>query len=102
MGRRRNLSPCATPGCPDLTANTHCPAHTRTADKARGTRQARGYGATHDRLRQRWAPHVAAGSVRCARCGKPITPGTPWDLDHTDDRRTYRGPSHAHCNRGAR
>ena len=68
-----------------------------------GTRL-RGYGYHHQQLRKRWAKVVEAGDAICARCGKWIEPGTPWDLDHADDdplRRKYLGPSHAKCNRGA-
>src|SRR5262245_43062993 len=68
----------------------------------RGTRQERGYGVAHQRLRAQWAPLVAAGRVSCARCGKLIEPGAAWDLGHDDhDRRKYRGPEHQSCNRGA-
>ena len=35
----------------------------------------------------------------CARCGRPIVPGTDWDLDHGPDRLSYLGPSHRRCNR---
>lgn len=65
----------------------------------RPTTTARGYGAEHRKLRAGWARKVAAGSVLCARCGKLIFPGAEWDLDHTDDRSDYLGPSHAACNR---
>jgi hypothetical protein len=57
------------------------------------------YGRHHKALRKRLEPKVAAGMVRCARCGRPIIPGTPWDLDHSDDRLGYRGASHAAYNR---
>lgn len=57
------------------------------------------YGNTHKRLRERWAKQVERGQVCCARCGRLIVPGTPWDLDHTQDRGGYLGPSHARCNR---
>jgi hypothetical protein len=62
----------------------------------------RGYGQHHQTLRAQIAPQVAAGVVNCARCGKPIRPGEPWDLDHTDDRTSYLGPSHRRCNRQPR
>jgi hypothetical protein len=43
----------------------------------------RGYGGRHQGLRKRWAPRVARGLVPCARCGLPMEPGEPWDLDHS-------------------
>lgn len=94
------LKVCAERGCPELTDTTRCPAHTKAKDKARGTRQQRGYDAAHDRLRARWAPKVATGQVNCARCHKRIGALDEWHLDHTDDRAGYLGPSHASCNTG--
>jgi len=91
---------CAEAGCPELTKGTRCPTHTRTRDKARGTRQERGYDAAHVRLRASWARKVATGQVDCARCHKRISPLEPWHLDHTDDRSGYLGPSHEACNVG--
>jgi hypothetical protein len=62
---------------------------------------ARGYGATHKRLRRQWARIVNAGGVECARCGRLIFPGELWDLGHSDDRTAYTGPEHQICNRSA-
>jgi hypothetical protein len=59
----------------------------------------RGYGSSHKKLRKRWAMKIAGGGVPCSRCGGLIGPGELWDLDHSDDRRSYRGPSHRACNR---
>ena len=51
-------------------------------------------------MRRMWAPRVAAGVVACARCGRLIPAGEPWDLGHDDfDRRVYTGPEHRRCNR---
>lgn len=95
---------CAEPLCPELVPqgvrDGRCVTHQRTKDKARGTRQQRGYDAAHDRLRARWARKVATGQVNCARCGKRIGVLDDWDLDHTDDRAGYLGPSCRACNRG--
>lgn len=63
------------------------------------------YGSSsgHAAARAAIAPTVDAGGVPCVRCGLPIRPGEPWDLDHGDDPRPghYAGPAHASCNRGA-
>jgi hypothetical protein len=61
-----------------------------------------GYGWDHQQKRAAIAPRVNAGLVNCWRCGRPITPGTPWHLGHDDhDRTIYRGPEHQHCNTSA-
>lgn len=62
---------------------------------------ARGYGSAHQRTRERYRPLVESGQALCARCGEPIAPGALWELDHSDDRAEYIGPSHRTCNRRA-
>ena len=67
-----------------------------------GNTTARGYGTAHQQLRRQIARIVDAGQAHCVRCGKPIIPGTPWDLGHDDnDRSRYQGPEHRGCNRSA-
>jgi hypothetical protein len=61
----------------------------------------RGYGRQHQLERERLRPTVEAGLSVCCRCGERIEPRTAWDLDHTDDRLSYRGPAHRSCNRQA-
>jgi hypothetical protein len=95
---------CSRPGCPTLInrGDTYCPAHKAQHERARGTRQQRGYTPEHDRARKAWAAKITQqGGIPCARCGQPINPGDPWDLDHTDDRTAYLGPSHPACNAAA-
>jgi hypothetical protein len=62
---------------------------------------ARGYGAEHRRERRRIEIIVNAQGYVCTRCHQYRPPGSPFDLDHSDDRTTYRGPSCITCNRGA-
>lgn len=68
--------------------------------KSRGVKQSPLHGHAHRKARGRVAPLVASGNATCARCGLPIVPGEPWDLDHDDfDKSRYLGPSHRRCNR---
>lgn len=97
---------CAEPGCPEVQLTPRCTDHTREVDRARGSRQQRGYDTAYDRARKRWAPKVAACTVHChaptclAPSGRLILPGQAWDLGH-DEQRNIRGPEHAVCNRSA-
>lgn len=92
---------CPEPGCPVLTDSGRCDEHRKATDRARGTRQQRGYDSHHDRTRAHWAPQVATGTIRCWRCHRPITPNDPWHLGHSDDRTRHNGPEHALCNLSA-
>jgi hypothetical protein len=56
----------------------------------------RGYGVTHRRTVEWWRPRVRAGLVTCPYCGKVIV--GPFHLGHSDDRLSYIGPTHPHCN----
>jgi hypothetical protein len=66
--------------------------------RPRGSTTARGYGSTHQGTRKRWELVVESGHAVCVRCDLPILPGTPFHLDHDDDRIHYLGVSHAACN----
>ena len=89
---------CAKPGCPVIADGSYCTEHARANDKARGTREQRGYGPEHQALRRQWAPLVATGNIDCAKCDTPIQAGQPWHLGHNDDRTAWTGPEHSHCN----
>jgi hypothetical protein len=89
---------CAKVGCPATATTSYCPTHQAEAERARGSREQRGYDHAHRELRKQWAPKVARGGILCGKCGNTIQPGTTWHLGHTDDRTTWTGPEHAHCN----
>jgi hypothetical protein len=93
MGKYR-CSPRTPPGLRSFLG-TSCP---RWAQK---DRTSRAYGSTHMMLRERYAALVASGLADCARCGRPIEPGSAWDLGHTDDRSGDTGAEHRYCNRVA-
>ena len=71
-----------------------------------GNTTSRGYGTEHQRLRKAaladLAMRTTAGvTTTCPHCGRPMHVGMALDLDHTDDRRGYRGLAHRSCNRSA-
>jgi hypothetical protein len=77
------------------------PAEVR-AKWATKTRDRRGYGTAHKRLRERYRHLIDGGAVvLCARCRRRILPGESWDLDHGPDRSSYLGASHRMCNQVA-
>ena len=62
------------------------------------------YGWVHQNERKRWVRRVEAGGVVCWRCGKPIPPGSKFDLGHVDEDGRARGfptraAEHRACNR---
>lgn len=63
----------------------------------------RGYGARHQAERRRYEAVMRRQGGVCARCGRWILPGAPWDLGHDPyDRSRYLGPMHQRCNRDTR
>lgn len=61
-----------------------------------GSTTARGYGARHQAIRRQLLPRAIG--TPCSRCGQPMLAGQPLHLDHSDDRKSYIGFSHAECN----
>lgn len=60
------------------------------------------YDAGHRADRRDWQRRINQGEhVTCWRCGKPITPDTPWDLGHNRNR-TDRKPECWPCNRATK
>jgi hypothetical protein len=92
---------CIQSGCGTLidAGRSRCDNHARDRDKARGTRQQRGYDATHDSLRASWQRRLDGGlRVHCWRCARLIDPSS-WHLGHCDDDRSrYHGPECPSCN----
>lgn len=63
----------------------------------RGSSTARGYDYQHEKIRAALLPY--AYGKDCHLCSKPMLPGQTLHLDHTEDRTSYRGMTHADCNR---
>lgn len=94
---------CLEQGCPILVeAGSRCVEHKRARDRARGSRQERGYDAEHDALGRDYQRRMDAGErFRCWRCDEPLGTrrGHDWHLGHDDhDRTKHRGPECPGCN----
>ena len=89
------VRPCVIAGCPNLARNgaSRCRVHAR--------RQARGYGAVHERARRAF---VARLPLPCAYCGELVR--TPLELAaaHRTDGDPGAGwqPAHRVCNERAK
>lgn len=49
MPRKRALTVCSIPGCPELTDTGRCTTHRAEAEARRGTARQRGYGHRHEK-----------------------------------------------------
>jgi hypothetical protein len=92
------LRPCLD--CQRLVrGKSRCIDCQRTHDRARGSRQQRGYDAQHDQLRA----HLVAALdpwQPCPRCGHALGPDAHLlDLMHNDQRTGWLGLGHRACNR---
>lgn len=56
--------------------------------KPQAPRQARGYGAAHDRQRRELKRQVDAGNAYCRRCGRWLPPGSKFHASHPGDDKT--------------
>jgi hypothetical protein len=91
------MRPCMD--CKKPTDRTRCRDCGRVKDKARGTRQQRGYDAGYDRERRDYQRRMDAGVTfacwRCPEMGRAehdVDP-TRWQLGHSNtDRSVLRGP----------
>lgn len=74
-----SLRVCSVPGCPVLCPGGKCPGCAKDADKARGTRQQRGYGQEHIK---RFREGVLARDPICVICySAPSTVADHYPLD---------------------
>lgn len=101
---------CSTPGCPTLVRagrrGGRCAGCERMHDRARGSRQDRGYDAAYDREHRAYQQRMDQGERftcwRCAELGRPHEvdprPGH-WHLGHDNtDRSIIQGPQCAASN----
>jgi hypothetical protein len=80
--RCRNLTTDSSGRC-DNCRRAFDSERNRQRDAGRPSPAARGYGAQHRRLRERWKNHIDSGEiVICGKpgCGLPIEPDQPFDL----------------------
>lgn len=62
MARRRALTICSVPGCPEYTDRGRCSDHRAEAEQRRGTARQRGYGQRHE---SKFRPGVLAKHPTC-------------------------------------
>lgn len=104
MPRITRLKVCAEFGCPELTTQTRCPAHTRSFERDRESRVHRESQPWRRVYKDpRWAKlraQVLREEPQCRTCGAPTT-----DVDHIVptqdggapfDRANLQGLCHAH------
>lgn len=93
------LRPCL--GCGTLVTAGRCRACARVVERARGTREQRGYGVPHKRARAALGGHLPAP---CGYCGRVIVPSSRWVAAHVVDGDPSAGwmVAHPDCNERAK
>lgn len=91
---------CLVHGCPNLSTEKRCDYHRKAYERQRGSSYSRGYDAAHQKERRRII-NAGIHNFRCARCGDQFEYDEPFQLGHTDDRKSWSGPEHIRCNLGA-
>ena len=94
---------CLARGEPALHSGTHvyCERDRKHKDRARGTRQQRGYDRSHEQERARLLAEFTPGQA-CAIGGEPLASTARLDLAHNADRSGWLGLACWDCNRGHR
>jgi hypothetical protein len=98
----RSCKTCTTQFVTTISTQLYCSPNCRqikrTVSSTRLSSHARGYGPAHQRHRREWETRIITGGVDCCLCGLAISATEPWHLDHTEDRKGYRGAAHRVCN----
>jgi 5-methylcytosine-specific restriction protein A len=82
VARRRALTICSVPGCPEYCTSGRCEDHQRQAEQRRGTARQRGYGKGHE---TRFRPGVLAKDPVCVLCRKaPSVHADHWPLSRRE------------------
>ncbi len=88
---------CNVPGCPTISDTPRCPAHTKAADKARGTATQRGYsGPRHRRFRR----IILQRDPLCVLCGAIATVADHYPISRRDLVAQGLDPDNPACGRG--
>ena len=113
MAKAMRVCPCVgcpahDGGCPEVIPRSQrrCAGCGAEVERARGSRQQRGYNRQHELIREQLLRAYVPGTP-CPVCDQPMLPGQALDAGHSVDLRDNPNAKadrleHASCNRGWR